>query len=310
MNKMQKIKVVIIALLLCFSCNDGDIIDVEFNFDDSFAYTECGQIIFFKINENSNESLALSLSGISVDDLFDFDDILNDVEDTIVIERTLNGTTDRFNYRTYSGEVSGNDLFCNPIPPANIDVLSEEESQSGTVIITITARDDDNDGVPAEFEDVNGNGNLFDDDTDGDGIPNFLDIDDDGDNVPTLNELNSDSINENFGDNPLDTDGDGVPDYLDTDDDGDDTLTRDEESIFQDQNPINDVTDINIGADYLNPNVTTGVPAVAYRPHSVTRTYTITITVNNIQFSFLNQTSFDFGENVSSESIQKTPIFN
>lgn len=203
-----------------------------------------------------------------------------------MIERTLNGTTDRFNYRTYSGEVSGNDLFCNPIPPANIDVLSEEESQSGTVIITITARDDDNDGVPAEFEDVNGNGNLFDDDTDGDGIPNFLDIDDDGDNVPTLNELNSDSINENFGDNPLDTDGDGVPDYLDTDDDGDDTLTRDEESIFQDQNPINDVTDINIGADYLNPNVTTGVPAVAYRPHSVTRTYTITITVNNIQFSF------------------------
>lgn len=307
---MRKFLLFTFFILLSFGCNDGDIIDVEFNFNDDFEYSECGQFIFYKINETGNESLALSLSGIVEDDLFAFDEILTNDQDTIIIERSIDETSNRFNYRTYSGEVNGSDLFCNPIPPSDINVISEEESPSGTVVITITARDDDNDGVPAEFEDVNGNGNLFDDDTDGDGIPNFLDVDDDGDNVTTLNELNENGRNENFGTNTLDTDGDGIPDYLDTDDDGDSILTRDEESIIQDQNPRNDITDIDAGPDYLNPNVTTAVEAIAYRPHPITRTYTISIVVNNIQFSFLNQTSFDFGENVSSESIQKTPIFN
>jgi hypothetical protein len=49
--------------------------------------------------------------------------------------------------------------------------------------------DHDNDGIPSHIEDLNGNKNLFDDDTDGDGIPNFIDSDDDGDRVLTINEL-------------------------------------------------------------------------------------------------------------------------
>lgn len=300
----------VVLFLVCFNCNDGDLINVEFDFDDTFTNVECGPLIIYKINNTNNESLAISLSDVSISDLFNFDEILNNVRDTIVIQATINGIGNRFNYRTYSSEVTGSQLFCNPIPPSDITVIREEESLSGTVIITIIAEDDDNDGVPAEFEDVNGNGNLFDDDTDGDGIPNFLDVDDDGDNVLTRDELNVNGRDENFGNNPLDTDGDGVLDYLDTDDDGDGALTRDEENFVQDQNPRNDITDITVGPDYLNPNVSTVVPAVAFRAHTVTRTFTITIEVNNIQFSFLNQSSFDFGENVSSESIQKFPIFN
>lgn len=44
--------------------------------------------------------------------------------------------------------------------------------------------DTDGDGLTDEQEDINGNGDPFDDDTDGDGIPNFLDLDSDGDGVP------------------------------------------------------------------------------------------------------------------------------
>ncbi|MCW3463759.1 Calx-beta domain-containing protein [Chitinophaga nivalis] len=44
--------------------------------------------------------------------------------------------------------------------------------------------DADGDGLSNEEEDINGNGDPFDDDTDGDGIPNFLDLDSDGDGVP------------------------------------------------------------------------------------------------------------------------------
>ncbi len=50
-------------------------------------------------------------------------------------------------------------------------------------------RDADRDGVLNKDEDLNNNGDLYDDDTDGDGIPNFLDVDDDGDNVLTRREI-------------------------------------------------------------------------------------------------------------------------
>jgi hypothetical protein len=307
---MRKILGFLLLFITITACNDGDLIDLSFDFEDEFTINECGQLILYKINDAQNESLALSLSGVSLEELFDFDEVLNQVQDTIIIERTINGTTNRLNYRVYNGTVTGSDLFCNPIPPSDISVRSEEDSQTGTVIITIIARDDDNDGIPAEYEDLNGNGDLLDDDSDNDGIPNFLDVDDDGDNVLTRDELTPDTLNTDPSINPLDTDGDGTPDYLDTDDDGDGALTRDEENYSQDQNPRNDPPEIGALPDYLNPNVSTIVPAVAFRSHTVTRTFTIKVQVNNIQFSFLNQTSLDFGENVSTINIVKTPIFN
>ncbi len=49
--------------------------------------------------------------------------------------------------------------------------------------------DNDNDGILSIYEDRNGNGDFYDDDTDGDGIPDFLDADDDGDGVPTRVEI-------------------------------------------------------------------------------------------------------------------------
>jgi len=48
--------------------------------------------------------------------------------------------------------------------------------------------DHDNDGVPSINEDIDGNGDSRDDDTDSDGIPNFFDLDDDGDGTLTINE--------------------------------------------------------------------------------------------------------------------------
>lgn len=49
--------------------------------------------------------------------------------------------------------------------------------------------DHDNDGILSKYEDANGNGNLWDDDTDGDGKPDFLDLDDDGDGFTTREEI-------------------------------------------------------------------------------------------------------------------------
>ena len=70
--------------------------------------------------------------------------------------------------------------------------------------------DHDRDGILSIKEDINGDGNPLNDDTDGDGLPNMNDFDDDGDGIPTFNELDKDKDGI-----PDDTDNNGTPDYLD-----------------------------------------------------------------------------------------------
>jgi FKBP-type peptidyl-prolyl cis-trans isomerase FkpA len=49
--------------------------------------------------------------------------------------------------------------------------------------------DNDFDRIDSRYEDLNGDGNYLNDDTDGDGRYNFLDQDDDGDGITTKNEI-------------------------------------------------------------------------------------------------------------------------
>ena len=71
--------------------------------------------------------------------------------------------------------------------------------------------DHDLDGIDSKFEDLNGDNNFTNDDTDEDGIYNYLDDDDDGDGVLTKDEdANGDGDPTND-----DSNGNGIPDYLD-----------------------------------------------------------------------------------------------
>ena len=79
-------------------------------------------------------------------------------------------------------------------------------------LLTLNRTDHDNDTVLTILEDLDGDHNFDNDDTDEDGFPNYLDADDDGDDVLTKDEYDVD------GDGiPDDSDGDGIPDYLDND---------------------------------------------------------------------------------------------
>lgn len=107
--------------------------------------------------------------------------------------------------------------------------------------------DHDGDGVLTGSEDVNQDGNIYNDDTDGDTVANYLDTDDDGDTVPTKTEdLNKDGnlTNDN-------TDGDAKPNYLDDDDDNDGILTKDEDTN-KDGDPTNDDADRDGIPNYLD----------------------------------------------------------
>lgn len=79
----------------------------------------------------------------------------------------------------------------------------------GAVIIA----DADNDNVVNNIEDIDGDGDVSNDDTDDDSVPDYLDIDDDGDGKRTKEE----DANEDGDPTNDDTDGDGIPDYLDKD---------------------------------------------------------------------------------------------
>ncbi len=105
--------------------------------------------------------------------------------------------------------------------------------------------DQDNDGIPSIFEDLNGNQLEEDDDTDKNGLPNYFDADDDGDGRPTSEEIitrqyvladgepepvlnsNEFEVNRSYDEETMETtintveytdeDNDGIPDHLDED---------------------------------------------------------------------------------------------
>lgn len=294
---MRKLLCILTLGLSCFTCSNGDIITFELDFPDTFK--TCGEIVFYKTKTDPGESLSIQISGLTMDQV-----LAVGSDNTLTLTKNINGSTNRFTYRTYGTLPSDSELFCNDVPPSNLDILTSDESTSGTVTITTILTEDDNDGIPAELEDINGNGDLTDDDTDMDGVPNYLDQDDDGDNVLTASENPNYSETDGLT-SAQDSDGDGIPDYLDMDDDGDGVKTRDEENVSQDQNPQNDILDPNVGPDYLNPAVSNTVPATKYRIHTIQQTFEVSILVENISFPTLSQTVFDFGT-LSDSSLNKT----
>jgi hypothetical protein len=148
---------------------------------------------------------------------------------------------------------------------ANVFDIDANQATIKTVTLAVIdcSIDVDADGVATMDEDVNGDGNLGNDDTDGDGIPDFADEDDDGDYVLTNVELINTAGNAENG-NFLDTDNDMIPNHRDNDDDGDGVLTVDED-YNQNTDPGDDDTNNNNIPDYLDDTVAIlGVQEVAF----------------------------------------------
>ncbi|MFT4800600.1 MAG: hypothetical protein ACI93N_000359 [Flavobacteriaceae bacterium] len=260
---MRKLFFISILLSLFTSCNDGDIIVTDFNFEAS-NLNNCGgpgAYIFYNVNNSSSaESISLILE--TSDILF----LESGTEQYV-----LNGTTYGVNYRKYNDNITDS-YFCSNIPPTTPNVTIEYLGASGVAVLTTIATKDDEDGI---IED-----STSDLDTDNDGLLNYFDNDDDGDNVPTVNELGSEFLagNDEF---PLDTDNDGIYDYLDIDDDGDTILTRYEDANG-DLDPTNDFTDANSDPDYLNATITNSNIIDQYKIHSYQLTSDIELVINNL----------------------------
>lgn len=288
---------------MIISCDDGDVLFEDFDFD-NIAVQACLPEIdtgnrdytFYKIESTTNETLSIQLST----DQEIFEEGFYD---------NFNVTSNPFEYRKFNGSVT-NSYFCNDVPPASPVVTETFVATAGTFDIDTFFTFDDEDGIPEEFEDINGDGNLDNDDTDGDGIPNYRDEDDDGDNIPTVDE----GIDTSNPSQSRDTDSDGKPDYLDRDDDGDGTDT-DQEDANGDLDPTNDGPD-NL-PDYLNilVSVPANPPINSFIEHKYRRVTNLEIILNDVTLSNGNQeiiyNVFDFGTYVGDQiTIQETPPFN
>ncbi len=302
---MRKIFFILVSLniLLLASCDDGDIITTELDFDNNFEVCASGRdLVFFKTKNEPSESLSLKVANLSLADLIAVDEF------GVFIDTLNITTTNIFNYRTYRNATLPSDLFCNAIPNSNVSITQDVESTSGTAPIKTILTEDDDDGISIELDvDINNNN-----DTDGDGLPNFIDADDDGDNVLTKDE-NPDPNGDGNLDDAQDTDEDGIPDYLDADDDGDGINTRDEENDSQNQNPADDIT-VNGLPDYLNKDVANlNTPAAtAFREHLISQNYVITVQIKDIDLELISLDTFNFGvlnNSITTSSRRVVPEF-
>jgi len=293
---MKQLFSVFAICFLLIACDDGDITEVELEFDNTLELCELDEDLYVLYDIKSEapyESLILSFPTNGNEDIFNPDEIMEEPQ-----TMQINGSTIRFIYRTYNNDPDG--LLCEVIPDADLTILNSDEATTGTIQYQTTFVDDDNDGIPSILEDINGNGDLTDDDTDGDGIPNYLDADDDGDNVLTEDE-NPDPNDDGDLSDALDTDSDGIPNYLDEDDDGDGILTRYEDEDMN-LNPGNDFDIDSSIPRYLDFEATDEYIVDSYRDNTYTRTYTTVFYILNFNIGILSQDILYFGSYENSET--------
>jgi len=296
---MKRFLIAIALLGLLTSCDDGDIIVTDFDFEDStlqFCEGPDKFVIFATNNDDVNESISLEFtnSNITTDDSGKF--ITNTSEN---ITFSLSGTN-KVIYRIYNKEIDGSKYFCQGVPPSEPVPTTEYVSGSdGTVTIATRFTDETGDADP----DDDGLSNLQEgwdpdginhQDTDGDGIPDYLDRDDDGDNVITRVEI----VNEN---NYPQREG-AIPYYLNPDDDGDGVETRLEVSEEDGLTNPGSFTSTGDGVpNYLNDQQTAFIQHNEYITHNITRNYGYRVTLRNFS---LTRTDDGSGETISYSSYQ------
>lgn len=291
-------------LITLHSCNDGDVIEVGLEFDQTLAL--CNQVsttyLVYDIKLDPYESLSLTFPANSSNNL-----IFNPAESPATKTLMIDGSSVRFNYRTYNGNPEN--LLCALVPDPTVTILNNYEATSGTVTILTTFVDDDEDGIPSSVEDLNTDGDndpaTEPTDRDGDGIPDYKDADDDNDNILTKFE----NVNYSVADGltlALNTDGDDFPNYLDADDDGDEIPTKDEDEDGN-KNPRDDFDEAS-----LTPDTPRYLDATANQPFIVNelvanifkRSFVLKFTLTQIDIQILSTDTIELGEYKYSATIQ------
>lgn len=131
---MKRFFAFFLLVVVFSSCDDGDLTQVSFEFDDSDAKS-CPNISennFFIYKKQGNRALIIQLPQSK---------FLNQVSADLATQPTpltINNSSIKLIYREYSGEVTDN-TFCSSIPTADPVVVKEYAATAGEITITTTA---------------------------------------------------------------------------------------------------------------------------------------------------------------------------
>ncbi|WP_432671348.1 hypothetical protein [Flavobacterium sp. SM2513] len=130
---MKRFLAFLLLAVVFSSCDDGDLSQVSFEFDDSLA-VQCGTETddFFIYKTQDRRALIIQLPEIN------FPNRISADLSTQPAPLIINGSTVRLIYREYSGDVSQSTI-CSTVPAANPYVVQEREATEGTITITTTA---------------------------------------------------------------------------------------------------------------------------------------------------------------------------
>ena len=271
---MKNVFCLLVVAVLLSSCDDGDLIVTDFNFENKklqWCEDSDSQVLFNLNNDQVNEAIAFRFK------------LNNDTSQFLVTEEGQTSipltSENQIIYRVFDSEIESS-YFCNAIPPVSPKVVEEYRTTSGGEVLISTSlvnnTDHDGDGVLSAQEGIS-----TQQDTDADGIPDYLDIDDDGDNILTRVEIAVTATNS--VNNQPDSDNDGIADFLDADDDNDGTPTRNEDWNLN-NNPADDRNEEGL-AHYLNPEITDFFEATSVRENIISRSFRYLVTVENLTLS-------------------------
>ena len=130
---MKRFFTVLLLALIFTSCDDGDLTQVSFEFNDTSATacnTETNKFFIYKTQDNRALIIQLPESNFP-----------NRISADLTQQPTplsINNSSVRLIYRVYSGPVTATTI-CSPFPDANPTVVEEREAKAGTITITTTA---------------------------------------------------------------------------------------------------------------------------------------------------------------------------
>ena len=130
---MQKLVYLLSLFLLFSACNDGDVIDVELDFDKELAICNLSPETYFLYDTKKDPSESLSLifpKNTASQEIF------NPTTNNFQATFDINGTNVKFNYRTYDGKPE--DVICNLLPYPNTRILEDYAASSGKVTTLTT----------------------------------------------------------------------------------------------------------------------------------------------------------------------------
>lgn len=125
-HQMKRILLLLFTCSLFLSCDDGDLIVTDFDFDSESKLQLCdngSSKVLYVVNSDPNEAIAVTFSDV------DFDGTYGEDEEQQVLQVPIN-QNNQIIYRSFKDQVP-EDYYCRGIPNTEPEITNEYRSKNG-----------------------------------------------------------------------------------------------------------------------------------------------------------------------------------